>query len=184
MDSHEAIKLSRDIEAVEIPAGYVVSLPAGTEAYITQALGGTYTIRVPHLGGLYRVAGRDADAIGKPVADEKKSDDTELSGPALEERVWEALKTCYDPEIPVNIVDLGLIYGMNISTVEPTGSRVDVQMTLTAQGCGMGASIAYDAKTKIMEIPGVRDADVQVVWEPAWTADKISAEGRLILGIR
>ena len=181
----EPIKLTRDCPAVAVPAGHTLTLPQGTEVMITQSLGGSYTLLVPSYGGLFRLSDRDADAIGR----EKRSGESggpsqgkALTGEALEREIWETLKTCYDPEIPVNIVDLGLIYGMHINQLAD-GSRVDVKMTLTAQGCGMGTSIAADARNKILDLPGVVEADVQVVWDPPWTPEKISPEGRALLGI-
>jgi probable FeS assembly SUF system protein SufT len=175
----ERVELTRDVEAIQIPAGHPVVLEKGTEAFITQSLGGTYTLQVPVYGGLFRVGGRDADAIGKPVEAEPAAS---LEGGDLEQQVWETLKTCYDPEIPVNIVDLGLIYDMRI-TPESDGSRVDVKMTLTAQGCGMGASIAADARQKLLGLPGISDADVEVVWDPPWNPQMISPEGKARLGM-
>ena len=179
----DAITLSRDVEVVAIPAGHALTLPKGTEVAITQALGGSYTLMVPTYGGLFRLADKDADAIGKEPRTASISSGGPLQGEELEKEVWQRLKTCYDPEIPVNIVDLGLIYSMAISPAAQ-GSRVDVKMTLTAQGCGMGGSIAADAQHKLLDIPGVTEADVQVVWDPPWTPDKISPEGRTLLGIR
>jgi probable FeS assembly SUF system protein SufT len=180
----EPIKLTRDCQVVAVPAGHTLMLPQGTEVMITQSLGGSYTLLVPSYGGLFRLSNRDADAIGRETRSAENSPTTgkALTGDALEKEVWAALKTCYDPEIPVNIVDLGLIYDMNISQTDD-GSRVDVKMTLTAQGCGMGGSIAADARNKILDLPGVVEADVQVVWEPPWTPEKISPEGRTLLGI-
>ena len=179
----DAITLSRDVEAIAIPAGHTLTLPKGTEVAITQALGGSYTLMVPTYGGLFRLADKDADAIGKEARAVSGSSEGPLQGEELEKEVWQRLKTCYDPEIPVNIVDLGLIYSMAISPADQ-GNRVDVKMTLTAQGCGMGGSIAADAQNKLLDIPGVTEADVQVVWDPPWTPDKISPEGRTLLGIR
>jgi probable FeS assembly SUF system protein SufT len=155
----------------------------GTEVAITQALGGSYTLMVPTYGGLFRLADKDADAIGKEPRAQAEASTVPLEGEELEKEVWQRLKSCYDPEIPVNIVDLGLIYSMEISPIEQ-GKRVDVKMTLTAQGCGMGGSIAADAQNKLLNIPGVKEADVQVVWDPPWSPEKISAEGRSLLGIR
>ena len=150
---------------------------------ITQSLGGSYTLMVPSYGGLFRLSNRDADAIGKENRPQAAAAQGQaLTGEALEKEVWQALKTCFDPEIPVNIVDLGLIYDMQISQLSD-GSRIDIKMTLTAQGCGMGGSIAADARNKLLDLPGVVEADVQVVWEPPWTAEKISPEGRTLLGI-
>jgi probable FeS assembly SUF system protein SufT len=159
-------------------------LPQGTEVMITQSLGGSYTLLVPSYGGLFRLSNRDADAIGKEARPtEGAGSGKVLTGEALESEVWSTLKTCYDPEIPVNIVDLGLIYDMQISQLSD-GTRVDVKMTLTAQGCGMGGSIAADARNKLLDLPGVVEADVLVVWDPPWTPEKISPEGRALLGIQ
>ena len=181
----EPIKLTRDCEVVAVPAGHTLTLPQGTDVMITQSLGGSYTLLVPSYGGLFRLANRDADGIGKETtpAETLVSSGQALTGEALEKEVWQALKTCFDPEIPVNIVDLGLIYGMEISQLAG-GTRVDVKMTLTAQGCGMGASIAGDARSKILDLPGVVEADVQVVWDPVWGPEKMSPEGRALLGIQ
>jgi probable FeS assembly SUF system protein SufT len=181
----EPIKLTRDCQVVAVPAGHTLMLPQGTEVMITQSLGGSYTLMVPSYGGLFRLSDRDADAIGRelrPAEGATGTTEQPLTGEALEGKVWQALKTCYDPEIPVNIVDLGLIYDMHIDQL-PAGARVDVKMTLTAQGCGMGTSIAGDARNKILDLPGVAEADVQVVWEPPWSPEKISPEGRTLLGI-
>jgi probable FeS assembly SUF system protein SufT len=177
----EQVELTRDVEAIEIPAGHAVVLEKGTDAVITQSLGGSYTLRVPAYGGLFRIAGKDADAIGKepPAAVEG----AETGGGDLEQLVWEQLRTCFDPEIPVNIVDLGLVYDMRISPEGAGTSRVDVKMTLTAQGCGMGTSIAADARQKLLCLPGVADADVQIVWDPPWNPQMISAEGKERLGM-
>ena len=158
-------------------------LPQGTEVMITQSLGGSYTLLVPSYGGLFRLSSHDADAIGKETRPGGPTGQGQaLTGEALEQEVWQTLKTCFDPEIPVNIVDLGLIYEMQISPLSD-GTRVDVKMTLTAQGCGMGGSIAADARNKLLDLPGVVEADVQVVWDPPWTPEKISPEGRALLGI-
>lgn len=178
----DALTLSRDAEVVAVPAGHTITLPKGTEVAITQALGGSYTLMVPTYGGLFRLLDKDADAIGKESSTQSQTNDAPLLGEDLEKEIWQRLKTCYDPEIPVNIVDLGLIYSMEISPIEQ-GNRVDVKMTLTAQGCGMGGSIAADAQNKLLGIPGVKEADVQVVWEPPWSPEKISPEGRTLLGM-
>jgi len=180
----EPIKLTRDCQVVAVPAGHTLMLPQGTEVMITQSLGGSYTVMVPSYGGLFRLSNRDADAIGREARPtEGTAGGRTLTGEALETEVWSTLKTCYDPEIPVNIVDLGLIYDMQISQLHD-GSRVDVKMTLTAQGCGMGGSIAADARNKLLDLPGVVEADVLVVWDPPWTPEKISPEGRALLGIQ
>src|SRR6185295_10793501 len=145
----DKIELSRDVEAIQIPAGHPVTLEKGTEVFVTQSLGGTYTVQAPVYGGLFRVAGSDGDAIGKPVLEAPAPG---TGGGDLEAMVWDALKTCYDPEIPVNIVDLGLVYDMRISPGDEGRQRVDVKMTLTAPGCGMGASIASDARMKLQSL--------------------------------
>jgi probable FeS assembly SUF system protein SufT len=179
----ERIEFSRDCEAVEIPAGHPVTLPKGTVAVITQSLGGSYTLQVPSYGGLYRIGSKDADAIGKE-ASQAVAPDAPVGSADLDQQVWEALKTCFDPEIPVNIVDLGLVYDMRVSDLEEgSGKRVDVKMTLTAQGCGMGGYIAQDARQKLLELPGIEEADVEVVWDPPWSPQMISAEGRQQLGM-
>ncbi|HJU28031.1 MAG TPA: putative Fe-S cluster assembly protein SufT [Candidatus Binataceae bacterium] len=176
----ERIELTRDCEAVQIPAGTPTTLEKGVEAFITQSLGGTYTLQVPAYGGLFRVMGKDADALGKAPGE---SAEGAIASGDLETMVWDQLKTCFDPEIPVNIVDLGLVYGMELTPVGDGSHKVEVKMTLTAQGCGMGATIAIDAKHKIMSIPGISDADVDLVWDPPWNPQMISPEGRERLGI-
>ncbi len=176
--SYEETEFKRDCQAVRIPHGDTVLVPAGTGAVITQSLGDTYTLQIPTMGGLYRIADIDADAIGK----ESRRTVTEPTGELSEQMVWDELKNVYDPEIPVNIVDLGLVYDMRIEPVD-TGKRVFVAMTLTAQGCGMGPSIAMDARRRIESLPGVEEADVQVVWDPPWNPQMISPEGREKLGM-
>src|SRR5206468_1195202 len=132
----ERVELVRDCEAVQIPFGHSVTLEKGTEVTITQSLGGSYTVQAPSYGGLFRIAGQDADALGKEVA--AGPAEAPADAPDLERQVWDVLKTCYDPEIPVNIVDLGLVYDMRITPEAAGGNRIDIRMTLTAQGCGMG----------------------------------------------
>ena len=163
-----------------IPAGTPIAIPAGTEVTITQALGGTYTVMGP--GIMARIEGRNADAIGlAPTAEKPK---TEASGPVNVDAIWEQLKTCYDPEIPVNIVDLGLVYDVQVLPEDDgSGNRVEVKMTLTAPGCGMGGVIAGDAESKIRELPGVTDARVEVVWDPIWNQSMMSDAARLQLGL-
>jgi len=176
----QQIEFRRDCEAVFVPAGNRVRIPKGTEAVVTQALGGTFTLQIPQTGALVRVAGGDADALGlePPAAGEAAA---EPSGD-VETQVWEALKACYDPEIPVNIVDLGLVYDLAIEDADG-GKRVAVKMTLTAPGCGMGTVIAADAQQRIAGLAGVADAKVDIVWDPPWGPQMISPEGREKLGI-
>ena len=185
MQNTNQIELSRDCEVVEVPGGRTVQLTKGTPVSITQALGGTYTLMVPSIGGLFHLAGRDGDAIGKEVTAEASVEDSAGADRTLAEvrdEVWNQLKTCFDPEIPVNIVDLGLIYDLQVAPTED-GNRVEIKMTLTAQGCGMGDSIAGDAQHKIERIPEVKSAAVQVVWDPPWTPERISEEGKARLGM-
>jgi len=178
--SSEPVRFERDCAAVLVPQGEEVTLPAGTVGYITQSLGGSWTVFVE--GNLMRIAGKDGDAIGKeppaPIELPEGASDEDV-----ERLVWRQLRTCFDPEIPVNIVDLGLVYDMRIEPVESGGQRVFVAMTLTAQGCGMGPSIAMDARRRIESLPGVEEADVQVVWDPPWNPQMISPEGREKLGM-
>jgi probable FeS assembly SUF system protein SufT len=178
--SESAIVLKREITATRIPQGEALILPRGTPVIITQALGGSFTVVIPSEAGLYRIDAEHADALGKENA--VAPPPGEASGPIDEARIWDALKTCYDPEIPVNIVDLGLIYDLRIDAAE-RGAKVAVQMTLTAPGCGMGPVIAREAQQKISQLSGVADADVQVVWEPPWSPAMISAEGKKKLGM-
>jgi probable FeS assembly SUF system protein SufT len=177
----ERVEVSRDIEAIQIPAGSKTNIEKGTEVYITQSLGGTFTVQAPAYGGLFRIAGKDADALGKKPEDAAPA--RTGTGGDLEAMVWEQLKTCFDPEIPVNIVDLGLVYGMEIKDRGDGSHKVEVKMTLTAQGCGMGGSIAFDARQKLMGLPSVSEADVDLVWDPPWNPQMISPEGRERLGL-
>jgi probable FeS assembly SUF system protein SufT len=182
--------LSRDCAAIRIPSGEPINLPAGTSVYLTQSLGGTFTVQAPSLGGLFRIAGSDAGALGLDVsagaglaAAPGRPHAAGLSGPVNETAVWDRLRTVYDPEIPVNIVDLGLVYDLRILPASAAGERVEVKMTLTAPGCGMGGAIAADAQSKIAAVPGVAEAEVQVVWDPPWSAEMMTPEGKKILGI-
>ena len=178
--SEQAIKTTRSVDVSRIPSGEQIQLPSDTPVVITQALGGSYTLLVPSQPGLYRLAGPDADAIGhEPTAAVAPE---AVNGQVSEVAVWDMLKTCYDPEIPVNIVDLGLIYGCELVPGDG-GSAVRVQMTLTAPGCGMGPVIAREAEEKITGLPGVSSASVEVVWDPPWSPDRISTEGRQKLGM-
>jgi len=181
--SYEQITIRRTCEAIQIPSGHTVTIEEGTLAIITQALGDTYTLQVPVMGGLFRVADRDADALGKEPRGVQSAVAVGADGRVSESAVWDALKNVYDPEIPVNIVDLGLVYDLTISDATAGGSSVDVQMTLTAQGCGMGPSIAMDAQRRIEALVGVAEAHVQVVWDPPWNPNMISPEGKAKLGM-
>jgi probable FeS assembly SUF system protein SufT len=180
--SESAVILKREITATRIPQGEALTLPQGTPVIITQALGGTFTVVVPSEAGLYRIDAEFADALGKENAVDGSSAQPAGTGPVDEAQVWEILKTCYDPEIPVNIVDLGLVYDLHLEQ-GAEGARIAVNMTLTAPGCGMGPVIAREAQQKISQLSGVVDANVEVVWDPPWSPDKISEEGKKQLGM-
>jgi len=175
--------LTKNCKATIIPAGDEVILEKGTEIIITQTLGGTVTIRTAL--GLFRIAAKDLDALGDEVDIEKSQLDLKniADGVFSEAQVWEVLKNCFDPEIPINIVDLGLIYDLFISESLNGKHHVEVKMTLTAQGCGMGPAIAADAKEKIESLPAVQSANVSIVWDPVWNPMMISEEGKKTLGL-
>ncbi len=181
MHAVTTVSLSRDCDAVQIPAGNTVALPAGTEVDITQRLGGSFTVHA--MGGLFRIAPKDADALGITVDPAAETKPAVIAGEVDDKMVWETLKSCYDPEIPVNIVDLGLVYDMGIESLPTGNQKVFVKMTLTAPGCGMGATIAGDAQQKLLGLPGVEDASVEIVWDPPWHQSMITPEGRRLLGI-
>ena len=174
--------LLRDCPATRIPSGETITLPKDSQVYITQALGGSYTVSTDH--GLARISDEHADALG--IVSEAKAEaasGADLNMPVDEKAVWDQLRSCYDPEIPVNIVDLGLVYDCVITPSEGAGSKVDVKMTLTAPGCGMGPTIAAEAKSKILGVPGVGDAEVELVWDPPWNQAMISEAGQMKLGL-
>jgi probable FeS assembly SUF system protein SufT len=173
--------LTRDCPAIQIPAGNAIVLRAGDTVFITQALGGAYTVATEM--GLARVSAQNADALGLEVAAETAASAEHPDAPIDEKRVWDQLKTCYDPEIPVNIVDLGLIYDCQIVPRDSNGALVNVKMTLTAPGCGMGPVLAQEAKSKIESLPGVDEANVELVWDPPWNQAMISEAGKMQLGI-
>ena len=174
------LPLTRDVEAIRIPMGDALTLPAGSEVMITQALGGSYTVLVANQSGLFRIKGADGNALGKEVA----AGGTAADGPFDEAQVWVQLRECYDPEIPVNIVDLGLIYSVEVADdASGKGKAVSVKMTLTAPGCGMGPSLAADAEQRILSVSGVARANVELVWDPPWSPERISPAGREKLGM-
>ena len=184
MHENTEFTLSRDVEATQIPSGVKTTLPAGTPGVVTQTLGGSYTVATYQ--GLARIAEKDLDALGlaRPDAPNGSNSPVEATaGPVDEKAVWDQLKQCFDPEIPVNIVDLGLVYDCQLIRKPEGGSKVEVKMTLTAPGCGMGPAIASDAQSKILSIDGVDEADVQLVWEPPWNQNMISEAGRMKLGM-
>jgi probable FeS assembly SUF system protein SufT len=184
MKTNERVILRRDCEAIQIPNGNMVTLVAGSEVRIMQSLGGTYTAMTSN-GALVRIAGADADALGKATAVESLAGaSTTPAGPAgIEQLVWDQLRTCFDPEIPVNIVDLGLVYHCQATPVPEGGNRVEVKFTLTAPGCGMGGVLKADMERKIRQLPGVTEVDVEVVFEPPWDQEMMSEAAKLELGL-
>ena len=178
----EEITFSRNAEAIMIPSGEKVLVPKGAQATITQSLGGTYTL-ITDRGLMVRISGDELEAIGKATQSSSSLAAEEITPEKLEELVWDALKTCYDPEIPVNIVDLGLVYLCELQESSEGGKEVKIKMTLTAPGCGMGPVLAGDVKMKIEKLPGVRNADVEVVFDPVWDRSMMSEAARLQLGM-
>ena len=176
----EPVRFERDCAAVLVPQGDVVTLPAGSVGYITQALGGSYTVFVE--GNLFRIAGADADAIGKE-APEPLELPSDAGDEAVEQLVWKQLRTCFDPEIPINVVDLGLVYDAVVSHREDGERLVAIRMTLTAPGCGMGDILVDDVRTKLELIPTVAEADVELVFDPPWNRSMMSDAARLETGM-
>jgi probable FeS assembly SUF system protein SufT len=176
------IILTRQVDAIQIPSGDSMVIPAGTPVVITQTLGGTYTVATQV--GLARISSKDADALGITPEEHKAKVKIAnlLKNAPLEEQVWAQLKEVYDPEIPVDIVNLGLVYDCSISQIEGK-TVVNVKMTLTAPGCGMGPVIAADAQSRVMSLDGVDDAHVDLVWDPVWNQDMITEEGKMKLGM-
>jgi probable FeS assembly SUF system protein SufT len=185
MHENTEFTLTRNCESILIPSGAKTMIPAGTPGVITQTLGGSYTVATYQ--GLARIAEKDLDALGlaKPASTNGAKEKTPApsSGEVEEKAVWDQLRQCFDPEIPVNIVDLGLVYDCQLTKRPEGGVKVDVKMTLTAPGCGMGPAIAHDAQSKILTIDGVDEADVQLVWDPPWNQNMISEAGRMKLGM-
>lgn len=185
MRESEPISLTRDVEVVEIPAGTRSVLPAGSHVLVTQTLGGNYTVMTVD-GYLFRIDGRDADSLGKDVRAvdprlEAKDEGDDM--PVDESLVQDQLRTVYDPEIPVNIVDLGLVYRCEIVKRPEGGHRVEVDMTMTAPGCGMGEYLKQDVEEKLLAVPGVREVAINIVWEPLWDREMMSEAARLQLGM-
>ena len=181
IDPYAPVLVTRDCDAVLIPAGTPILIGAGTEVYITQALGGSVTVNVN--GNLARVDGKDLDALGmepqEGLVAEARDD-----GTVDEDLVWMQLRTCYDPEIPINIVDLGLVYECNISVLpDGAGNRVDVVMTLTAPGCGMGEFLVQDVRQKLLQVPNVNEVSVELTFDPPWNQELMSEAARLQTGM-
>ena len=181
MNSNESITLARDVEAAVIPVGTKVTLQQGEQAYITQSLGGSYTVVVN--GNMFRIEGKDADALGITHAAKTPANGTPVTQEELEKEIWNQLRSCYDPEIPVNIVDLGLIYDCHLAPLNGSTYRVDVKMTLTAPGCGMGPMLAQDVQNKLLGLEGVDDVAVELVWDPPWNQAMMTEAAKLQLGL-
>ncbi|MEC9054985.1 MAG: putative Fe-S cluster assembly protein SufT [Verrucomicrobiota bacterium] len=179
---NQEISLTREVDAIQIPSGDTISLPAGTPVVITQSLGGTYTVATS--AGLARISSNDSDALGVDQAGDevKAQEDERMKDAPVNDQVWHQLKQVYDPEIPVDIVNLGLVYDCTVDD-EDGKSVVNVKMTLTAPGCGMGPAIAADAQARIMTVEEIDDARVELVWDPPWNQDMISEEGKMKLGM-
>ena len=183
MNSEQKI-LTRDVEASVVPIGTKVTLQKGETAHITQSLGGTYTVIVN--GNMFRIESKDGDALGMEGTAAPAATTTSggpLTQEELEKKVWESLKTCYDPEIPVNIVDLGLIYDCHLTPVGENNFKADVKMTLTAPGCGMGPVLQQDVQNKLLSIEAVDDVNVELVWEPQWNQGMLTEAAKLQLGL-
>ncbi len=189
MNHRETVTLTRDCEAIEIPYGQKIPLKAGTAVTITQALGGAFTV-ITDQGYQVRIDGKDADALGKQAAPTESTEGTERAGGAaasgnaepLEKKIWDQLRTCYDPEIPVNIVELGLVYQCQLTPAPEGGSKVEIKLTLTAPGCGMGDVLKADVEHKIVALPGVAEVNVELVVDPPWNPGMMSEAAKLQLG--
>jgi probable FeS assembly SUF system protein SufT len=177
---NEPVTFARDCSAVVIPAGQTVTIPAGSTGLLTQALGGSFTVYVD--GNLLRISGQDADAIGKRAVEEPAVP-ANANEAQIEALIWQQLRTCYDPEIPINIVDLGLIYQCELESEAPQRWSARIVMTLTAPGCGMGEILVQDVREKVAAIPAIDHVDVDLVFDPPWNQAMMSEEARLEAGI-
>ena len=178
-DQNSITVLRRDVDALLIPSGAKILSQAGTELRITQALGGSFTVNI--YGNLARVDAKDADALGKELPEDISAE--QLQNMTIEELVWAKIKQVYDPEIPVNVVDLGLIYGCEVFPLRRDEHRVDIKMTLTAPGCGMGPVIAEDVRMKVLSLPTVAEANIELVFDPPWDRERMSDAAKLQLGM-
>ncbi len=184
MTTNGPVTLARDVEASVVPVGTKVTLLKGEEAYITQSLGGSYTVVVR--GNMFRIEGKNADALGLEAATgpANSSAGQAATPEELEKQIWEAMHTCYDPEIPVNIVDLGLVYDCKVTPLaDRSGNQADIKMTLTAPGCGMGPVLAQDVQNKLLSIEGIDEANVELVWDPPWNQGMMTEAAKLQLGL-
>lgn len=178
---HKETALTADVEATLIPQGEACTLPSGTKVTITHRLGGNFTVMTGN--GMFRISRDHAEALGESVEDLEGAAPIPHDGPPDNDALWKQLRNVFDPEIPVNIVDLGLVYNLDVNETGENNYLVHVDMTLTAPGCGMGPTIAEDAKGRLLGVPGVGDAHVEIVWDPPWTQDLISEEGKMQLGL-
>jgi probable FeS assembly SUF system protein SufT len=181
MQDNEPRTLTRDVEASIIPIGEKVTLQKGEEARITQSLGGSYTVVMN--GNMFRIEGKDADALGLEVAAKPANTGALVSQENLEKEIWNQLRSCYDPEIPVNVVDLGLIYDCHLTAMNAGSYKADVKMTLTAPGCGMGPVLAQDVQNRLLSLEGVDDVSVELVWDPPWNQGMMTEAAKLQLGL-
>ncbi|HSH95024.1 MAG TPA: putative Fe-S cluster assembly protein SufT [Roseimicrobium sp.] len=183
MYSNDPVMLTRDVDAAVVPVGTKVTLMKGEAAYITQSLGGSYTVVVN--GNMFRINGSDSDALGIAVAAPTSSHaGAPRSKEVLDREAWNQLKNCYDPEIPVNIVDLGLVYSCDLTPIgDGSAYKADVKMTLTAPGCGMGPTLAQDVQNRLMSIEEIDEANVDLVWEPQWNQGMMTEAAKLQLGL-
>jgi probable FeS assembly SUF system protein SufT len=184
MTTDKPIELKRDCDAVMVPSGERLSLLAGSTVWLTQTLGGTYTVMTER-GYSARIDGKDGDALGfAPLVNESRLEAADKrSLGSIDELVWNELRSCFDPEIPVNIVDLGLIYDCGVRSLPDGGHKAVVRFTLTAQGCGMGQFLKEDIKKRLLAVPGVREVDIELVWDPPWNQSMISTSAKQQLGI-
>jgi probable FeS assembly SUF system protein SufT len=182
MNSAKPIVVRRDCRAVMIPSGETTTLTAGNSVWLTQSLGGTYTVMTDR-GYMVRIDGADGDAIGLAQLTESQKGAAAGNREEVERQVWDQLKACFDPEIPVNIVDLGLIYHCEVASLSAGGYRASVRFTLTARGCGMGQFLKADMEKKLLTISGIRQADIELVWDPPWNQSMLSGAAKQQLGI-
>lgn len=182
-DGYELVQIERDVDGLLIPTGVHVDIPAGTDVTIFQSLGDSYTVNIN--GNLVRISGKDGDALGKPVIEEEElvPDSSIPDGQVDENLIMAQLRTCFDPEIPVNIVDLGLVYSHDVLPLDDGSNKVKITMTLTAPGCGMGDVIVSEVKEKIMRVPNVNEVEVEMVFDPPWDRSMVSEEAKLTLGL-
>lgn len=178
MNRGSSIEVKRDVDAALIPSGTKVQLKAGSQVYVTQALGNAYTVYIN--GNLVRVPGKDGDALGLVILE--LPDINEVEG-SVEDKIWQQLRTCYDPEIPVNIADLGLVYNCAITPLGKNQFNAEVVMTLTAPGCGMGPVLVEEIKEKLLMINGMQEVKVELVFDPPWSREMMTDEAKLQLGL-